>query len=118
MMEDPTDFSWLLTGSDARDEPIPRATADDALFTVQSNPTHIPSKQRGRFGTNLTEYHIGYSTKWVAVALCGIGNDKIPTGCRCAPWNPKPERQEINCADCFKIAKSLHDEGKYPDELG
>jgi hypothetical protein len=117
-MEDPTDLSWLLTGNDARNEPIPRATADDELYVIKSNPTHIPSKQRGKFGVNLTEYHIGYSTDWGAVALCGIGNDKIPTGCRCAPWHPEPDRTDTDCWDCFEIANNLQFEGKYPDELG
>lgn len=36
-MEDPTDFSWLLTGNDARDEPIPRATAAEIEAAKEVN---------------------------------------------------------------------------------
>lgn len=117
-MTDPADLSWLLVGNDARDEPIPQATADDELFVIESNPTHIKWGERRADGRYPVSYHIGYQTKWGAVALCGVGNDGIPSGCRCSPWDPKPKRQEIDCADCYAIARSLHDEGKYPDELG
>ncbi len=114
---EPYDLSWLITGEKSRTEPIRRATADDELFVIESNPTHIEwgyRDERGRYPASL---HIGYHTEWGSVALCGVGNDKIPTGCRCAPWNPKPERQEIDCADCYAIARSLHDKGEYPDKM-
>ena len=117
-MQEPDDFSWLLTGDEARGEPIPRATASDELYTIRSNPDHIPSKIKGRFGTNTTEYHIGYQTRWGSVALCGVGNDAVPSNCRCMPWWNEPDRREVDCAECFTIARSLHDEGRYPDELG
>ncbi len=106
MMEELPDFSWVY--DNGRDEPIPAATADDELFTIKSNPEHITSKKKGRFGINLTEYHIGYQTKWGAVALCGVGNDNIPTGCRCSPWAPVPDRREVDCAECFDMALLLH----------
>lgn len=109
-MTDPTDLSWLLTGDDARGEPIPPATADDELFAIRSNPTHIPSKKKGKFGLSVSEYHIGYSTKWGAVALCGVGNDSIPTGCRCAPWGPKPGHNGVDCSECYAIAQRLYAE--------
>lgn len=114
MMEEPYDLSWLYP--DGRDEPIPDATADTELYVLKSNPSHIPSKEKGRFGINLTEYHIGYSTKWGDVALCGVGNDKIPTGCRCSPWQRQPERQNVDCAECYDLALLLH-LNKAADEL-
>jgi hypothetical protein len=112
---EPFDIADLFPG---RDEPIPRATADDELYVIKSNPTHIKwgePRNDGSFYSHHASYHIGYQTKFGSVALCGVGNDKIPTGCRCAPWHPKPGRTETDCADCLNIAKSLHFEGKYPD---
>lgn len=117
-MTDPIDLSWILTGDDARGEPIPHATADDELFVIESNPTHIEwgpfDDRRQRYPVS---YHIGYQTKWGSVALCGVGNDGIPSECRCSPWNPKPEHTGTDCEECYTIAKSLHVEGRYPDEL-
>lgn len=115
---EPYDLSWLLTGDQARGEPIPRATADDELFVIESNPTHIKWGECRSNGRYPVSYHIGYQTKWGAVALCGVGNDGIPSECRCSPWHPKPELQGTDCQECLDIAKSLHIEGRYPGELG
>jgi hypothetical protein len=102
-----------------REEPIPRATAEDELYVIKSNPGHIKwGEPDNSWHGYPASYHIGYRTKWGSVALCGVGNDVIPTGCRCAPWHPKPEHTAVDCPECFTIARSLHDEGKYPDELG
>ena len=107
-MTDPIDLSWLLTGDDARGEPIPKATTNDELFIIKSNPTHIKwgtPNDRGHYPSSL---HIGYDTKWGAVALCAVGNDSIPTGCRCSPWHPEPDRHDTDCEECYNIASLLH----------
>lgn len=112
---EPGNLDWLLTGDQARGEPIPRATADDELFVIESNPTHIEWGERRSNGRYRSSLHIGYQTKWGAVALCGVGNENIPTECRCRPWHPKPELQGTDCQECLDIAKSLHVNGRYPE---
>lgn len=109
-MTDPTDLSWLLTGDDARGEPIPRATANDELFAIKSNPTHIEWGEHNAQGRYPSSWHIGYDTKWGSVALCGVGNDGIPTGCRCSPWHPEPGHNGIDCSECYAIAQRLYAE--------
>lgn len=112
---EPGNLDWLLTGDQARSEPIPRATSDDELFVIESNPTHIKWGECRSNGRYPVSYHIGYQTKWGAVALCGVGNDGIPSECRCSPWHPKPELQGTDCEECLNIAKSLHVNGRYPE---
>lgn len=106
---EPYDLSWLLTGDQARGGPIPRATADDELFVIESNPTHIKwgefDERRGRYPVS---YHIGYRTAWGVVALCGVGNENIPTGCRCRPWWPKTDHTGTDCEECYDMALLLH----------
>lgn len=111
---EPGNLDWLITGEKERTEPIRRATPDDDLYVIESNPTHIEWGEPDHRGRYLVSYHIGYRSDWGTVALCGVGNKNIPTECRCLPWHPKPELQGTDCCECLDIAQSLHTNGRYP----